>query len=153
MGRLDHRLELIPADIPVARVNIGGDGVQAALCGLAQVLYLVSCAAEAHGIDPGRPKVSTFGRKIYHLNAFSRSLPHDIVPSKRETVSIERKTGQHIARLASVGELTQWREAYRVLIRRLRSTSFGAVVLDYDGTLCTAERRELGPSEELIERL
>lgn len=52
-----------------------------------------------------------------------------------ETIAIERKLRAPLSSL-SASELHYWRKAYNSFIDRLSSTTFEALVLDYDGTIC-----------------
>lgn len=129
---LAHRtLELIPRDVRTIREEIPTSGVPAAISALGRVIHLAGRAGKARGIDPGRPGVPAFGRRIYHLNAFGK------IPSPTpEELAIERKTGVALQALSTLGLLEQWRTAYRTFVTTLKSTRFRGVVLDYDGTLC-----------------
>jgi hydroxymethylpyrimidine pyrophosphatase-like HAD family hydrolase/fructoselysine-6-P-deglycase FrlB-like protein len=129
----DKTLRLLPADIPVARIQIRGAGGVTAIGALVSSLYIAGFAASARGIDPGRPGVPDFGRRIYNLNTWSSVGDKTIPPSER--LAIERKIGRPIQSLSAT-ELRDWRAEYKTFISALRKTSFDALVLDYDGTLC-----------------
>ena len=134
----DKTLSLLPRDVFVARENIPFTGSVAALAALARVMYLAAAAGTAAGIDPGRPGVPVFGRKIYRLNAFSRRLRRTNVVD----LAIRRKIAAEPSQLPA-GLLSLWQDAYRTFISRLEDAAFYGVVFDYDGTLCSAtERRE-----------
>ena len=62
-------LKLIPANIPVHRVDLPFEGSTAGIAALAWGLHVVGSAGRARGINPGRPGVPGFGRRIYHLKA------------------------------------------------------------------------------------
>jgi hypothetical protein len=149
----DKTLRLIPSDIPVARIDIPHGGIPASLAALANVLYIVSLAGKARDIDPGRPGVPLFGRKIYNLQALGawRTSDHGI-PS-HEVVAIERKTGTDVSTLVRRGESDFWRNAYSSFRERLQAASFGAVVFDYDGTLCDPRDRYTGVRDTLVSHL
>ena len=61
-------LELVPNDIPVARLETCHERPAGALNLLVKVMHLVGEFGRAGGTDPGRPKVADFGRKIHHMN-------------------------------------------------------------------------------------
>lgn len=122
---------LIPSSIPVIREDIPFSGPIGTIAALGRVINLTAGAGLKREIDPGRPGVPPFGRRLYHLNAFGRrQLPAP------DQLAIERKTGKSIARLSSEGSLTRWRDAYQDFRRRLHSTRFHCLAFDYDGTLC-----------------
>jgi hydroxymethylpyrimidine pyrophosphatase-like HAD family hydrolase len=145
-------LALIPAEIPKYEFRVE-PGVPGAIAGICYSIFLASVGGEARGIDPGRPHVPTFGRRLYHLRAMpgTNGAAGDAV--QRMNLAIERKTQLPISALAARGELDRWREHYRAFVERLATARFGAIVLDYDGTLCGPERRLAGPSDEVIARI
>jgi hydroxymethylpyrimidine pyrophosphatase-like HAD family hydrolase/fructoselysine-6-P-deglycase FrlB-like protein len=129
---------LLPKRVPVLQVPINETGGYGALAALVTSLYLTGFAAESRGIDPGRPHVKQFGRRIYHLNAWTRARAH--VNRNEESVAIERKVGATVLSMSSP-DLEYWRRSYERFITGLRSTSFNALILDYDGTLCDEKFR------------
>ena len=149
----DKPLRLIPADIPVARIDIPYSGIHASLTALAKALYIVGLAGESRGIDPGRPGVPLFGRRIYNLRAFGTLRASDHAFPPHEAVAIERKTGMDVETLVMRGECDFWREAYRRFCERLQTMSFRAVVFDYDGTLCDPRDRYTGLSGAVVSQL
>ena len=102
---------------------------------------VVGSAGTARGIDPGDPGVPSFGRKIFHLRAFAPS--HNALETLPavEVAAIERKAGASMVTLLSRGSLDGWRTAYRNFRDRLAAARFRAIVLDYDGTLCSEAHR------------
>jgi fructoselysine-6-P-deglycase FrlB-like protein len=145
---LAHRtLAHIPAGIPVVRLKIPFRGPTAGVAALTQALFVVGSAGHARRIDPGRPGVPGFGRKIYHLRAFpGDGVPHPALPEEEEVVAIERKSRKAVAALSRQGQLDFWRDAYATFIRGLARASFRGVVFDYDGTVCDEADRYTGLS-------
>lgn len=137
----DTVLALLPKDIPVVRLSVAGTGLTANLSALLQVLIVVGSAGKARGIDPGDPGVPSFGRKIFHLRAFAPR--HNVLEtlSAAEAAAIERKAGASVATLLSRGTLGGWRAKYRHFCDRFAAARFRAIVLDYDGTLCSETHR------------
>ena len=66
----DATLKLLPKGIRTLRVETSLEGIAAAFAMQAAVFELVSLYGEDRGLDPGRPTVPMFGRKLYHLNVF-----------------------------------------------------------------------------------
>jgi fructoselysine-6-P-deglycase FrlB-like protein/hydroxymethylpyrimidine pyrophosphatase-like HAD family hydrolase len=149
---VDRTLRLLPKEVAVLRLDIGSGGEAGALTALALTLHLAGMAGEAKGIDPGRPKVSAFGRKLYHLHALSEPAGQPGM-SQAEAVAIERKSQTSIITLAAQGRLRTWRDAYARFRQTLRESSFAALVLDYDGTLCDTSDRFTGPQHEVTDKL
>lgn len=146
----DRTLALLPKSTPVARISVPGSGPAAALAALVGGFYVTAAAGERRGIDPGDPGVPAFGRRLYHLNPYGSI--RAAAKGSIETVAIERKTGARTADLAA-GALSYWSEAYAAFVKRLQSARFGAVVFDYDGTLCDSVDRVAGLRPEVAERL
>lgn len=131
-------LKLLPRKIPTLKIDIGRHRSYGAIKALVSSLFLSGFAAEARGIDPGRPRVITFGREIYHLNIWNHRQKGRL--NATEEVAIERKTGKPVAFLAPE-QLEHWRGAFRKFMSGLRESTFDALVLDYDGTICDEKYR------------
>ena len=144
----DKTLSLLPRGVHIARESVPFAGPVAALAALARVMYITAAAGKAAAIDPGRPGVSPFGRRIYRLTAFpARERKLDIAD-----LAIRRKAGTEPHQLPSQ-QLAAWREAYQEFASGLKLAAFSAVVLDYDGTLCSTTGRRGPLSPTVIERL
>lgn len=135
----ERTLATIPKAIPVLREEINYSGPSAALAALVRVFFIVASAGRARAIDPGRPKVPPFGRRIYHL----RPSPNSKKPTKAlvADLAIQRKTEKSIAALERSGHLHIWQDAYSTFMREIKKARYSAVVLDYDGTLCGESNR------------
>ena len=150
----ERTLDLLPAEVPQARISFDGGASTAALGSLVVALRVAGWAGINRGIDPGRPGVPKFGRKLYHL-----PLPRpQRVPSwprltSREAAAITRKAGTDLGYLAASGELGRWREALAAFRKRLRIARFAGVVLDYDGTVVDARYRFDPPKPEMASEL
>ena len=72
-------LNLIPKGIPIAELETIHLGPIGSLSLLIQVMYAIKIFGDFREIDPGRPGVATFGRKIYHLG----------IPKTKSSISIE----------------------------------------------------------------
>jgi hydroxymethylpyrimidine pyrophosphatase-like HAD family hydrolase/fructoselysine-6-P-deglycase FrlB-like protein len=152
----EKTLGLLPKEIAVFRVSLPEGGVNGSLAAIALAIYLAGFAGEARGIDPGRPTVPTFGRKIYHLSAMPRRESVAGI-DQDEAAAIECKAQASISTLSAQGRLQSWRDAYAAFLDALGSASFDGIVFDYDGTLCDASERFTGlhpvVSEQLIRLL
>lgn len=148
----DRTLALIPADIPVCRIRLPGPPPAVALASLVAALHVTGWAGAACGIDPGRPGVPDFGRKLYNLPLPKpKTVPGG--PTPMGAAAIRRKSGLELNDLESRGELARWRDELDLFRRRLTDTSYAGVVLDYDGTLVDLRRRFSGPEPQVVTEL
>ena len=140
----ERTLDLIPADVPQARIAFDGGPNAVALASLLAALRITGWAGRARNIDPGRPGVPEFGRKIYHLQ-LPRPRRATVLAglTPREAAAITRKAGVPPGCLAVKGELGRWRDALAAFLARLRAARFAGVVLDYDGTVVDTRHRSV----------
>ena len=153
----DRTLRLIPKSIPALRIDLSGRLGVSALAGLVYSIHLAGLAGEARGIDPGRPGVPDFGRKIYNLKGVvARIGRREPFGTASATTAIARKLLTTANFAADPGAVSFWREAYEDFVRELSDTEFTALVLDYDGTMCDGKDRFRALNDEVaaeIDRL
>jgi hypothetical protein len=149
-----NTLALLPPTVPVVRIELSGDDFSVPLASLLFTLHLTNWAGSARGIDPGRPGVPQFGRRLYHLRLpFNRKQGTEAILSDHETIAIERKAGLSVERLEKRGDLPHWRNAYRQFLDKLLEASYQAIVFDYDGTLVDPRKRFEPPQTEVIQEI
>ena len=150
----ERTLDLIPAGVPQARIVFDGGSSAVALASLLAALRITGWAGRNRGIDPGRPGVPKFGRKLYNLRLPRprrvAGLPR-LTP--REAAAITRKAGVAPGSLAALGELGRWRDALADFLTRLRNARFAGIVLDYDGTVVDTRRRSKPADPEMVSEL
>ena len=130
-------LALIPLDVPVIRLKSDCTGPAIAIDLTMKVFGLVQVIGTTLGIDPGRPGVPNFGRRIYHLSPTSRS--HKNNESKNITAVVRRRMG---SLPSDSNELLQRLELAASQFRqRISKTDIHALILDYDGTLVNTRNR------------
>lgn len=127
----DKTLKLLPEDIPTIRMDIVDDTVEGLIEAFEGVLELVLKAGESKGINPGKPHVEEFGRKLYHLN-------YNI--SKNSEMNARRKDVTIMAAyrksyMTNGHYLQEYITAGRKYLNRLLSQRFKGIIFDYDGTL------------------
>ena len=150
----EFTLRLIPADIPQARILFDGGPSAVALASLVAALRITGWAATDRGIDPGRPGVPEFGRKLYRLSLpRSRRVVAGARLTPRETAAITRKAGVAPGCLAATGELHRWRDALATFRSRLHGAQFAGIVLDYDGTVVDTRHRRKPAAPEMAAQL
>lgn len=145
-------LSELPAHVPQLRIDLPDDP-SALLTALAHVFPIVLSAGRAFDIDPGRPGVPAFGRRIYHINAYGRIAAKRNDTPTAHTAAIARKVATPIAPVESDGDMAAWHAALDTFLQRLHSGRFRAVVFDYDGTLCRANERSTGISTIVADEL
>lgn len=143
----------IPESIPLIRITTTYSGPVGALELLTKNLHFVKAVGEVKGIDPGRPTVPTFGRKIYHLSIPPKYIKETIPQGlkKGELTAIKRKMDNY--HITEKEVLDYWRKAYRAFLHKLEHTHFGSIVFDYDGTLCDSDERFNGPPKAIVDEL
>ena len=150
----ERTLNLLPTDVPQARLVFAGGAINTALASLISALRITGWAGAARDIDPGRPGVPEFGRKLYRLSLPRRSVTKGLPTlTRRDAAAITRKANADPASLASRGELEHWRNALEDFRNRLCNTQFGGIVLDYDGTVVDTRHRYLPATKEMAAAL
>lgn len=150
----DRTLALIPRKIPQVRLELTGSPPAVALAALVAALRIAGWAGQARGIDPGRPGVPEFGRKLFNLRLPKPSCRASTGKlSDRDAAAITRKSGLFPDRLEELGELDRWRTALDSFRDRLRSAAFVGVVLDYDGTIVDTRHRFDPPRDDITMQL
>lgn len=147
-------LALIPKEIPQVALYIEGPPESVLVTSLVAALKITGWAGSARGIDPGRPGVPEFGRKLYHLPLpkVQRRNGRPTIDD-RDAIAIERKSGLSLARLIKRGDLSRWVSALQRFRERLMSESFAGIVLDYDGTVVDTRERFSPPRDDIVEQL
>ena len=132
----DRTLSLLPDSLKKCRIDLHGHEICQMISGLIVGLYLSLAAGRAAGIDPGRPGVPLFGRKLYALGPGAAKDSPAVVNRR---AAIHRKRGR--ARSSARMDNEHWIAAYEQVVGRLSKTELGGVVFDYDGTLCCDKDR------------
>ena len=125
-------LRLLPEDVDVLRVTSAHDGPPATIELVRTVMEFAGDVAEARGIDPGRPSVADFGRRLYRAKATPS------VPSPEATSIAKKRRALFLGPHSNVEELSR---ALQSFVGRLEQTPFYGLAVDYDGTLCARDRR------------
>lgn len=151
----EKTLRLLPDNIPSIRLVTEKAGPVGGLDLFIKILHLVNLVGKAKGIDPGRPGVPSFGRHIYNLRISfhdSKKLLSQGI-DRQGAIAIARKSRSLSLADMKAEDIEYWKESYRAYIRKLERTPFGAVVFDYDGTLCDPNERYIGPSHEIAQEM
>jgi fructoselysine-6-P-deglycase FrlB-like protein len=140
-GLAEKTLACLPSGIPVSQVHLDQHPLEAGVAAVITSIILAGLAGKQRGIDPGRPGVPAFGRKIYHLRWKSpwlnRSPAEEIVSAgcRRKW----RAAGFQID--PSPNEIRLWKMDCERFVTLLHELRLKAVVFDYDGTMVCSNRR------------
>ena len=128
----DATAAVLPDSVPRLVLNATTE-LDAYLPLLIQSFHLINHLGELRGIDPGRPGVPEFGRKLYHLNP---STYNPLPKLSRRALAIRRKerSGGNTHR-SSDAYKSALATAFEQFVVRLAAAKFGSLVIDYDGTL------------------
>ncbi len=132
MGKIaDKTLGLLPQDIPVIRFDIGDETVDGLFASFDFVFQLVLQAGLFRGINPGKPKVADFGKKLYHLS-YNICNQNEMKNRRKDPVAmaVYRKY-----RGVQCRDEEAYRKAGLAYLRKLAGRVFKGVIFDYDGTL------------------
>ncbi len=138
----DKTLKLLPAHLPVLRLQTALRGAAATVDLLLQTFHLVAGLGRVAGIDPGRPGVPRLGGRLYHLRAQVDSPLLRVNAENVRTVAIRRKKAANVLSV-------DWDLCYDTFVTRLCRARFSAAVFDFDGTLCGSRDRFDGLSKIL----
>jgi hypothetical protein len=139
-------LRLLPKHIPAVQLDFSGQLLRSALQALCTGIFVAGLAGKARAIDPGRPGVPSFGRKIYNLGPTANARRN----GGRIAAAVARKIAGLAGTAINESVISIWDGHYRLFMSKLRNKAFGGLVLDYDGTLCADRYRFTGPESEII---
>lgn len=151
----EKTLGLVPKEIPVLRLNTEILGPVGSLELILKVLFLVHVVGISEEVDPGMPKVPTFGREIYHLRSSINSVQYSKLKevASQEIRAIKLKSNYQSLDEIRDNELIFWKKSLRDFIVNLESTVFGTIIFDYDGTLCDPREKYIGLKKNVSEEL
>jgi fructoselysine-6-P-deglycase FrlB-like protein len=131
-------LALLEKLCPTVTVHTSASPPLASLSLLPAIFQLTSIAGNIRKIDPGRPGVPEFGRRLYHLRTTQRLAKPGSTPSVE--VVVARKTEFVTPQLLGA-EVARWSLSAESYIQRLQSLRFQALAIDFDDTLCGSGER------------
>lgn len=140
---------LLPESIPTLTMPLCSSKPNDLLAGLIAQMQLVSLIAHNLNQDPGRPDVPQFGRDLYYLDLPSL-IPSPETPNDTPVRSKCDVLGAHWPSGSRGGTMGRALEKFQVALEK---QTFRAVVFDYDGTLCSSQRKDSPPSEKIVTQL
>lgn len=146
-GVAEQTLHELPPEAHVVRLRTQMPWPVSALDLLAGTIQLIVPAARARHINPAKPGVALFGRKLYHLAVDPpRAPPIARLPVRRKMASMGRaRFDEDLCAL--------YEQSYETWLETLQSSVIGGLVLDYDGTCCTTAGRYDLPTKPVQEEL
>jgi hydroxymethylpyrimidine pyrophosphatase-like HAD family hydrolase len=141
----EKTLSLLPDRVLTTRVDLGEDFGVAQLLGIHFSIQLIAWIGDELEVDPGRPRIPQFGRRLYHLSTKASS---STVPISTNH-AVRRKLGS----VTNDDRLHEIKQGYSRFRRRLSRAQLHGLVLDYDGTLVSVEDRATPPTKEICAQL
>lgn len=142
-------LSLLPKQIPILYLKTEMKGEIASIDLLLKSFAFINALGKRQKIDPGRPGVPEYGSKLYHLRY--SSLLTDSYSQIDEIIM--KKSGAKTLSELSTKEKAFWVNAHEKFIKKISTTSFGSIVFDFDGTLCSSKNRSLGITDAMANSL
>lgn len=123
-------LELVPTEIPNIIIETESLGAKGMLELFLSSFYLIGYAGMQAGIDPGKPKVPDFGKKMYHISHMPEQFKMMKMNDNLANRSAFRKCG-----FAKSPLFDNYRCAFLKFKTEIESVCFREIVFDYDATL------------------
>ena len=143
-------LALIPKHVPSVSIPLGRNFAAAQVLSIYFSIQIVGWLGERIGIDPGRPIIPEFGRRLYHLR--TRLVDSEARISVRQA-SILRKVSALGAQENRDVASSYWSKKYSTFRNRINSNKICAIAFDYDGTLVATNARSEPPIPIIAQRL
>lgn len=129
-------LGLLPSNVPSFAIHLQGDPQNQALSALLVGLFVSQAAGLNARIDPGKPGVPEFGRRLYRMGPGTSRLKQS---DANRRAAIRRKVSA--LELVDQSGMSIWEHNRSTAFKSLLETNFRGVVFDFDGTLCDAQKR------------
>lgn len=133
----------VPADVRRAEYGFGNAGRFENAVGMIKALAIVEAMGRAVSVDPGKPGVGPFAGAIYDSDELARMAASRSGPVRQKLRAVRELSSPE---LWSFDAAAGW-QAFR---RELGSARLRGLVLDYDGTIVTTERRLERPDADVV---
>ena len=124
-------LAILPPGVDVLPLRTPLEWPASVLDLLVASIKTVGSTAQSVGLDPGRPGVPSFGRKLYRLSLHKAIHTPGPDPVDKK---LSRRDAHSVLRDTYLRSLDMW-------LDELKHTDIGSVVLDYDGTVVSTTGR------------
>ena len=139
----------LPETIPMIEMRLNSAGPWDLIGGLVAQMKLVGNLADSMNKEIGKPDVPEFGRNIYYTelaDLISDPLEQE-EPGEKSQLDVLGVRWPSKPRTGAIGRA---RSAYK---ESVQNQSFRAIIFDYDGTLCSSQRKDQPPSEDVLDGL
>ncbi len=145
-------LAILPKDVKKIKIETDLYGYSGSINLLIKSFYFINELGKKRSIDPGRPGVPEFGKKLYNLQ-YIKTLKekNKRAFSDNEYNAISKKLININAYLHDEQIINKWKASYNQFKRKINNIKYQAVIFDYDGTLCSSENRFSGPSRQIFD--
>lgn len=146
----EKTIKVLPEAIPSIIIDSKCQFPMSSIDQLLQSFRLVQELGKNANIDPGRPGVPEFGRKLYNLSYYS-IFKEKFSVSTRAYNSIYRKIGA--LDIVNPKLLKAWNKNYENFIKKIKNEKLTTIIFDFDGTLCSSLKRYEGVDNKIKSRL
>lgn len=142
----DHIKSVIPAEIRSAEFQYTNCGRFESAGAIVDALILIEAIGKMSDIDPGKPSIGSFAASIYE----SDTLLADV---RRRTPSSHLKVRAQTTRDEPSYRFEDALVAEAAMRSRLSAAEFGALIMDFDGTIVPTKSRTDPPAPEIVNHL
>ena len=143
----------LPLTVCSVQLTLVGPPLWAATAGIVATMHMASWAASVRGIDIARPRIPIGGRRIYHMPALRARGLLSASSGQVRRRAIERKLVAMGATRIGISADDGVASALAAFLRKCNRQRFRALLMDYDGTLCSQSSRDAGPDAQIGRQL
>ena len=129
----EKTLKLIPDEIPTAVIMTEDAGFFGILKLYLEMFCIVFSAGKRIGVNPGKPKVPDYGRKLYHINFKYHN--QDVIQRMDKNISLRAAYRKNGNGTLSGGMFEDYAQNAQRFVEKLSGKRWKCLVFDYDGTL------------------
>jgi HAD superfamily hydrolase (TIGR01484 family) len=142
-------LDLLPRSLPRVHLQFSDNPILAPVGGIFLSMEITGWVGEARGIDPGRPGVPEFGRRLYNLT--TKSIPDAKIEAAKQIVVRKARITTTSLRNSEIDKV--WEASLDTFYEDLYRTPIRGIVFDYDGTLVEVQDRFDPPKPDISSAL
>lgn len=129
----DKTIELLPDEISTNIIMTESENFFGILMLYLEMFCIVYSAGKRMGINPGKPKVPDYGKKLYHVNF--RYHNQDVIKSMDKNISLRAAYRKNGNCTISGGMFDEYAKNAQKIVKELHNKRWKYLVFDYDGTL------------------